>query len=112
MELGEDPSEERTETSGLTPAAHEALIEGADMEEAWGIGAETEAAESRLWGLSPTNRQALYLKAVVGLSSMEVARCLALVDIETVHRRVHCARASLRRGMRASAPSQRGDSRP
>ncbi len=110
MELDAYASDEQApSTPDLTPAAREALMESADPEEAWGLRAVEEAAGSDLLGLSATDRQALYLTAVAGLSSMEAARCLQLVDAQDVRRRAHRARDAVRRGARSSdSPSERG----
>ena len=102
MELDDESFEEHDAPPTLPFAARQALIEAADLEEAWEARAAAEVAERRLWGLSVINRQALYLTSVVGLSHTEVNRCLALEDKISVQNRIHRARRSLRRGTRAT----------
>lgn len=91
---GDDPA---PLTPSLTPTALEALIE-ADPEAACIIDATREEVARRLQSVSATNRQTLYLTAVVGLSATEAARCLQLADAADVRRRVYRAREAVRRG--------------
>jgi DNA-directed RNA polymerase specialized sigma24 family protein len=109
LELDDDPSEEGDTRPAITPGAREALIEPLDLEEAWSTRSAAEAAERGLWGLSATNRQALYLTSIVGLSHAEAARCLGLASETSLHSRVHRARMALRGPAPAEDDLPQGD---
>jgi len=106
LELDGDPPEGDDDCPALTPGAREALIEPMGMEEALHHHAAFEETERRLWGLSVTNRQVLYLTSIARLSHAEVMRCLGLPSETSLHDRAHRARIALR------GPIPEKDSKP
>jgi len=102
LELDNDPGDGREPSRALPANARQALTEPPVPEEACYTRAVVEAADRRLWALSATDRQALYLTSIVGLSRNQAARCLGLANEASVQNRAHRARLALRAASEAT----------
>jgi RNA polymerase sigma factor (sigma-70 family) len=94
------PESVHTAASGLADGTP-ALIQEDDAERTRVYADTLEGLEQALWALPVGQRQLLYMTAVAELPAEQVARCLGLPNGNAVHRRLHRARAALRRRLRA-----------
>lgn len=98
--LALDPAE----AQGGAPAAaaassgeRSALVQPEDAEATRHGLSRLEALERALWALPPAQRQLIYMATLLEVPPAEVARLLALKDVQVVYRRLHLARRALRR---------------
>jgi len=95
-----DPEPEPLVASALADGV-QPLIQAEDAERTHVCEDTLERVERALWALPVGQRQLLYMAAVAELPAEQVARCLGLRNGNAVYRRLHTARAALRRRWRS-----------